>query len=254
MTNELAFFIATIPGFFSGALKGGVGDIVLNAGPMVQFVLIVLLFFSIISWAIIFTKFKLIRQADRESEEFMNFFWKSKSLSAVFAESKKTGKSPLAEVFRAGYIELSKLSKTSQDAEKKTNPDDITSMSTELGGIDNVSRALRKAMTSETTKLERALPFLATTGNTSPFIGLFGTVWGIMNAFKGIGITGSASLTVVAPGISEALIATAAGLAAAIPAVVAYNYYLNRVRVLVSDMENFSSEFLNIVERHFLKK
>ena len=164
------------------------------------------------------------------------------------------GKCPLAEVFRAGYIELSKLSKTTQDSGRKPNPDDITSMSTELGGIDNVSRALRQAVISETTKLEKTLPFLATTGNTSPFIGLFGTVWGIMNAFKGIGVKGSASLAVVAPGISEALIATAAGLAAAIPAVVAYNYYLNRVRILVSDMDNFSSEFLNIVERHFLKK
>jgi len=113
---------------------------------------------------------------------------------------------------------------------------------------------LNQAVTSETNKLENALPFLATTGNTSPFIGLFGTVWGIMDAFRGIGIKGSASLAVVAPGISEALIATAAGLAAAIPAVVAYNYYLNKIRILTSDMENFSSEFLNIIERHLFRK
>ena len=254
MNNIIALLSSVIPGFSGGALKGGVGDIVLNAGPMVQFVLVILLFFSIISWTIIFAKFRLIRRADQESREFLDFFWKSKNLSTVFGESKKMGKCPLAEVFRAGYIELSKLSKTTQDSGRKPNPDDITTMSTELGGIDNVSRALRQAVTSETTKLEKTLPFLATTGNTSPFIGLFGTVWGIMNAFKGIGVKGSASLAVVAPGISEALIATAAGLAAAIPAVVAYNYYLNRVRILVSDMDNFSSEFLNIIERHFLKK
>jgi biopolymer transport protein TolQ len=112
---------------------------------------------------------------------------------------------------------------------------------------------MRQASTSELTKLEKALGFLATTGSTTPFIGLFGTVWGIMDAFRGIGMRGSATLAVVAPGISEALIATAAGLAAAIPAVVAYNYYINRIKVLSSEMENFSSELLNILKRHFLK-
>ncbi|MFH1624230.1 MAG: protein TolQ [Pseudomonadota bacterium] len=227
---------------------------VLSAGPMVQFVLVILLFFSMVSWAIIFAKFRLIRRAGRESQSFLDFFWKSKKLSQTFVESRKFRNSPLAEVFRAGYIELSKLDKVKSGSGEGGNPGNITPINMELGGIDNVSRSLRQAVTSEITKLEKALTFLATTGNASPFIGLFGTVWGIMNAFKGIGIKGSASLAVVAPGISEALIATAAGLAAAIPAVVAYNYYVNKIRVLASNMENLSSEFLNIVERHFFKK
>ena len=119
--------------------------------------------------------------------------------------------------------------------------------------MDNVERALNRACSSETTKLESALGFLATTGSASPFIGLFGTVWGIMNAFRGIGIKGSATLAVVAPGISEALIATAAGLAAAIPAVIFYNYYLREIRTITSEMDNFASEFLNIVERFYVK-
>jgi biopolymer transport protein TolQ len=121
-------------------------------------------------------------------------------------------------------------------------------------GVDNVKRALRRAVNMELTGLGKALPFLATTGNTTPFIGLFGTVWGIMNAFSGIGLKGSANLAVVAPGISEALIATAAGLSAAIPAVVAYNYFTNKVRVLESEMHNFSADFLNLIERDLIRR
>jgi len=121
-----------------------------------------------------------------------------------------------------------------------------------VAAVDNLKRALRRAANVELTGLNRALSFLATTGNTTPFIGLFGTVWGIMNAFRGIGLRGSASLAVVAPGISEALIATAAGLAAAIPAVVAYNYFNSKVRVLESEMHNFSADFLNLVERELI--
>ena len=131
--------------------------------------------------------------------------------------------------------------------------DDPSVISTEVGGIDNISRALRRATTSEITRLEKYTTFLATTGSTAPFIGLFGTVWGIMTAFKGIGETGSASLAVVAPGIAEALISTAIGLAAAIPAVMAYNYFVRRIRVLESEMESFSYDYLNIVRRNFLK-
>ncbi len=124
----------------------------------------------------------------------------------------------------------------------------------EIAGIDNVERAMNRACGEQTTKLEAALGFLATTGSASPFIGLFGTVWGIMDTFKGIGARGSATLAVVAPGISEALIATAAGLAAAIPAVIFYNYYLNRIKSMTLEMDNFASELLNIVERYYVKK
>ena len=252
MNNIITLFSSIIPGLFGRSLKGGVGDIVLSAGPMVQFVLLVLLFFSVVSWAIIFSKFRLIRKMEKNSKQFLEFFWKSKKLSSIFTQARKMRNSPHAEIFKAGYVELSKLNKMKAVSLEGKNPGDLTLISTELSGIDNLNRTLRQSVDTEVAKLEKALPFLATTGNTSPFIGLFGTVWGIMNAFKGIGIKGSASLAVVAPGISEALIATAAGLAAAIPAVVAYNYYLNRIKILASDMENFSSEFLNIIERHLL--
>jgi biopolymer transport protein TolQ len=123
-----------------------------------------------------------------------------------------------------------------------------------MNSIDNIERALNRARDSESTKLESALGFLATTGSASPFIGLFGTVWGIMDTFKGIGARGSATLAIVAPGISEALIATAAGLAAAIPAVIFYNYYINRVKTMTQEMDNFSSELLNIIERYYVRK
>ncbi|MDY6857157.1 MAG: protein TolQ [Thermodesulfobacteriota bacterium] len=253
--NSIVFLYNSVfPGFLERVFKGGVGEIVLNAGPMVQFVLVVLLFFSVVSWAIIFEKLRSIRQADRESKSFLDVFWTSKNLSVIFEESKKMRNSPLSNVFQSGYIEVSRLSKVKSNPNKLGNHGSVSSMTTELSGADTVSRALRQTISTESRRLEKALPFLATTGNTSPFIGLFGTVWGIMDAFRGIGIKGSASLAVVAPGISEALIATAAGLAAAIPAVVAYNHYLNKIRTITSDMENFSSEFLNIVERHFLKK
>jgi len=141
-----------------------------------------------------------------------------------------------------------------QETEEVTKRESADIMSTSVVHFENIPRALRAAMNSQVTRLGYALTFLATTGNTAPFIGLFGTVWGIMNSFHNIGIRGGASLAVVAPGISEALIATAAGLAAAIPSVIAYNYFSNQVRVLESEMNNFSSDFLNIIERDLLKK
>jgi biopolymer transport protein TolQ len=156
--------------------------------------------------------------------------------------------SPLIALFNEGYAELKKL------MEKGEEKEDSSVISTELGGIDNIARALRRATTSEITRLERYLTFLATAGSTAPFIGLFGTVWGIMTAFKGIGETGSASLSVVAPGIAEALIATAIGLVAAIPAVMGYNHFQNRIKVLIAEMDNFPTEFLNIVHRTFTRK
>jgi len=241
------------PAGTGSGFRGSVVDLVLYSGPVVKIVLIILLFFSIVSWAIIFSKFRLIRRADRESRQFLRIFWEGKQLSTIFADSKKLRYSPTAEVFRAGYVELNKLRQATSNPESSRKGSDLTNLNIELSGVDNISRATRQAATTELTKLEKTLGFLATTGSTTPFIGLFGTVWGIMDAFRGIGIRGSATLAVVAPGISEALVATAAGLAAAIPAVVAYNYYINRIKVLSSEMENFSAELLNIVKRHFLK-
>ncbi|MCF6180236.1 MAG: protein TolQ [Geopsychrobacter sp.] len=217
-------------------------DLVLQAGPVVKLVLLILLYFSLVSWGIIFYKFKTIQQAIRESERFLNFFWEKKRFDVIGQGVKDFTQTPLAILFREGYHELLQL-------KKQNRTENTRELSADLGGLGNVSRALRRATTQETQRLEKYLTFLATTGSTAPFIGLFGTVWGIMDAFHGIGQTGSASLAVVAPGISEALVATAIGLAAAIPAVMGYNHFLNKVNVLIGEMDNFSQEFLNIVER-----
>jgi len=228
---------------------------ILQAGPIVKFVLLILLLFSVISWAIIFTKLVTIRKAEKESQIFLRMFWESKKLSTVFAESKRTSSSSIARIFRSGYTELGKFSRHQESTGSgSVTVADPTTIGIELEGIDNVERALRQATTSEITRLEKWLNFLATTGSSTVFIGLFGTVWGIMDSFREIGVQKSASLAAVAPGISEALIATAAGLAAAIPAVIAYNYYLGRIAVISAEMDNFSSEFLNIVRRHLLTK
>ncbi|MBW2674082.1 MAG: protein TolQ [Deltaproteobacteria bacterium] len=224
---------------------------ILDSGPMVQFVLLLLLFFSVVSWAIIITKYRLINRSKKENELFLDQYMKINKLSEVFPESKKFRYSQIAKVFRSGYTELVKIAGIRKEI--LTDADSEASWSLEMKGLDNIERALNRACDSETTKLESSLGFLATTGSACPFIGLFGTVWGIMNAFKGIGVKGSATLAVVAPGISEALIATAAGLAAAIPAVIFYNYYTNRIRTMTVETDSFSSEFLNIVERYYTK-
>ena len=221
--------------------------LLLGAGTIVKLVLILLLFFSVVSWAIIIFKFFQVHRANSESDRFMDFFWKSKRFDTIASQVDRFANSPLTVLFNEGYGELQKVVETDGASEG-------SALSTDLGGIENVSRALRRATNSEITRLEKYLTFLATTGSTSPFIGLFGTVWGIMTAFEGIGKTGSASLAVVAPGIAEALIATAIGLVAAIPAVMAYNHFQNKIRVLVKEMDSFSTEFLNIVQRNITGK
>jgi biopolymer transport protein TolQ len=230
-----------------------------NAGPMVQFVMLLLLFFSVMSWAIILIKYRYIRKAFKESAEFTDFFWKSRDLSNAYAKAKQLHGSPLARIFRIGYVELKKSSQSvaqpnPQNAATHT-PGNIQSMpmDTRFTGTDNVQRALRRATATEMTRMTQMVPFLATTGNSAPFIGLFGTVWGIMSSFHSIGLKGSANLAVVAPGISEALVATAAGLAAAIPAVIAFNFFMSRIRVVESELHSFSADFLNIIERDILR-
>lgn len=232
-------------------------SIVMNAGLMVQFVLVLLLFFSITSWAIMIMKYRYIKRAFLESAIFTDFFWKSRDLSEAFSKAKQLRGSPIARVFRVGYIELKKFSQPGVSAASPTSPQsgaDNASLGSKFGRTDNIKRALRRAINTETTRMTQMVPFLATTGNTTPFIGLFGTVWGIMNSFHGIGLKGSASLAVVAPGISEALIATAAGLAAAIPAVIAFNHFMQKIRIIESELHNFSADFLNIIERDILNE
>jgi biopolymer transport protein TolQ len=223
-----------------------------NASLVVQMVLLLLVFFSIASWAIILVKYTYIRRAFNESALFVDYFWKSRDLSDAFAKAKQLSSSPVARIFRIGYMELKKLSRSGV----QLSAEDPTVRKTPVlavSGIDNVKRSLRRAINTEVTKLTHLVPFLATAGNTTPFVGLFGTVWGIMHSFHGIGLRGSASLAVVAPGISEALIATAAGLAVAIPSVIAYNYFSQKIRVIESEMISFSADFLNIVERDIIR-
>jgi len=231
----------------SGSFNGSLLSMVLDAGLVVKFVLLVLFIFSVVSWAIIFLKYRSYRKIKNENEDFNADYLKSSKLSDILPAAKKYSFSTIAEVFRVGYAELTQINK--QASESAQGSDEIS-----LSSLDNLERSMNKACNTEMTKLESALGFLATTGSASPFIGLFGTVWGIMDTFKGIGARGSATLAVVAPGISEALIATAAGLAAAIPAVIFYNYFLNQSKNMVQEMDNFSAEFLNIVERYLIRK
>ena len=217
-------------------------DMVLGAGLMAKFVLIVLLIFSIISWAIIFMKVRLFNKIKAESEEFLELFWEENSFKKLYNTAKEMEYSPIALLFIEGYEEIRRIRKAYSENIDQTL------------AISELERVLNRTIIEQIQELEYGLGFLATTGNTTPFIGLFGTVWGIMSAFRGIGLRGSASLAVVAPGISEALITTAAGLAAAIPAVIAYNHFNNKLSHIRSEMESFASDFLNIAERYLLRK
>lgn len=198
--------------------------LILKAGLVVKLVLLILLCFSIFSWAIIFFKFRLLSNVEKESHDFYQAFIKGKQWDTLYQSTKRFTVSPLANIFRAAY-------------------------SIDDASLDEIKTILRRAETMEAARLEKYLTFLATTGSTTPFIGLFGTVWGIMNSFIGIGRIGAASLAVVAPGIAEALIATAAGLAAAIPAVVAYNYFLSRIRRNIGAIDDFSRELIDQLAR-----
>ncbi|MGZ8472815.1 MAG: protein TolQ [Candidatus Deferrimicrobiaceae bacterium] len=220
---------------------------VLLAGPIVKFVLLMLIVFSVVSWAIIFLKFRLFKGIEKSQAEFAKAFAEGKNLAALYDRAEKMDRTPLTEVFRTGYLELMRI--------QRGRSAETAATGGRAGGfpLDNVERAMRKATNEEIALMETYLPFLATTGSATPFIGLFGTVWGIMNAFSGIAQTGSATLATVAPGIAEALIATAAGLAAAIPSVMAYNFFLNRVRAIATRLDSFSIEFVNFLERNVEK-
>ena len=242
ITTLEAVTLQTAPEASPTTYEPNLWETVTHSGPIGFGALATLVLFSVISWAIILHKAFYLRRASRSSERFLAAFWEAKRLDQMYQRSDIHARSPICQVFRSGYIELARLKKRSQEAEEGLG-----------GGIENVERALRRSQNAEVTALESLTPFLATVGSTAPFIGLFGTVWGIMKAFQDIGKMGSANLATVAPGISEALIATAAGLAAAIPAVIAYNYFLAKIRVLESEMDAFGADFLNIVKRHFFR-
>jgi biopolymer transport protein TolQ len=242
--------ISSITGAISAetAFKNDIFEMFVHAGLVVKIVLLILVTFSVISWAIIFIKWRFFRNARHETAYFMDLFWGNSEIGRVYKESEALMFSPVAQIFRAGYSELMRIKKIQGDS-------DSAGYETPLNGLaDYVERALKRATIQQVSRLDKALSFLATTGNTTPFIGLFGTVWGIMVSFRGIGMSGSASLAVVAPGISEALIATAAGLVAAIPAVVAFNYFNNKATEMRSEMDAFAADFLSLVVRQVIRQ
>ncbi|HTN42798.1 MAG TPA: MotA/TolQ/ExbB proton channel family protein [Nitrospiria bacterium] len=225
------------------SIDTSVFDLVLSASIITQAVLIVLLIFSLVSWAIIFQKFFLFRKAAAEDKRFFALYWKVDNLVELRKTASRFRRSPVARIFLAGMERLDPgfALKSGDDLRAVEGPGGAA-------GLKILERTLKRSVDEQVGGLESYLSFLATTGNVSPFIGLFGTVLGIISAFQGISRQGTASITAVAPGVSEALVATAAGLLAAIPAVVAYNYYVSRIRVMASGMETFSTEFLSLVE------
>jgi biopolymer transport protein TolQ len=224
-------------------VETGAWHAIISASPVVQLTLLLLVAMSVISWAIIFFKRKEIQTVKAENAKFLDFFWEAKSLDEVNRELRKYKDSPLAEIFQSGYKELIKIVE---------NKKDVKATQFSASQVDNIQRVLRNASDREMNQLENKLNFLATTGSTGPFIGLFGTVWGIMGSFQKIGATGSANLAVVAPGISEALIATGIGLLAAIPAVIFYNHFSTQLNSIDMDLSQFQSDLLNIIRRNFV--
>jgi biopolymer transport protein TolQ len=216
-----------------------------NLSPVIMGILAILIFFSIVSWAIIIYKLIQIRTVKKNTKAFLDFFWESKELATVNGRIGEYEDCPLAVLFKDGYRETEHFLGQPSEEGNAARP------GVGVSAIDSITRSLRKSSSQEIEKLEKNLSFLATTGSTTPFIGLFGTVWGIMIAFREIGLAGSTSLDIVAPGISEALVTTAIGLAVAIPAVIGYNYLQSKIKGLVSEIDNFSYDFLNIVQKIF---
>lgn len=217
--------------------QSGVLGLIADSSLMAKFVLLILFSASVYCWAIIFTKWKSISRANEQNIEFLNLFWHGKSIDEILSKSDKFGSSPVANVFKSGVKELKKIAPNEEAL-------------THIHSVENIQRALIRSSSAEIALLEKHVGWLATTASAAPFVGLFGTVWGIMNAFQNIGASGAANLAVVAPGISEALITTATGIGAAIPAVVAYNHFAGQIRRIAVEMEGFSQDFVNIVQRN----
>lgn len=223
-------------------------SLIARSGPVAKIVLAMLVIFSVVSWGIVAYKWLEFRRVRRQSGAFLDVFRRSTKFSEVQAVCRTLTDSPLVGLFTAGYAELNTQLRGAPVADGKPA---VQNPRPTLRSLDAVDRALLRAAGVEVTKLERRVGFLATTASITPFIGLFGTVWGIMTAFQGIGATGSTNLAVVAPGIAEALIATAAGLFAAIPAVYFYNHFTHQVKLFATELDDFALEFLNICERNF---
>ncbi len=214
-------------------------SLISDAGPLVKLILLLLLAASVITWAIIYLKWKMIKTSTEQNRGFVDLFWNSSSLDEIHQKLESFPQSQIAKVFSSGYRELRKLPVSAGSIEGTPE-------------IANITRAMSRTHGIEVEELEKYVDWLASTASAAPFVGLFGTVWGIMGSFQSIGAMGSASLAVVAPGISEALIATAMGLAAAIPAAIAYNTLVNRMKKISLDVESFSQEYLNMIQRSML--
>ncbi|HRD02525.1 MAG TPA: protein TolQ [Candidatus Saccharicenans sp.] len=216
-------------------------SLISQATIVVKLILLVLVLFSVFSWAIIIYKIRSLKQAENSSRQFSEVFRRSKSLNEVNEAARRYKHSPLSSIFQAGFKELVHLTRSNPQPQNAINGEKL----------ELINRSLLRASNQEINRLEKMMSFLATCGSVTPFIGLFGTVWGIMDAFHKIGVVRSASLVTVAPGIAEALIATALGLFAAIPAVIAYNHFLGRIKELITTMDDFNLEFLNIIEKAY---
>jgi biopolymer transport protein TolQ len=240
------FSVIGLPGAISNqSFSSSVVEMFLHAGIVVRIVLMILIFFSVISWAIILMKWHFFSRARKETAYFLDIFWDNNDLAALYKETDDLKYSPITQIYRTGYTELVRANKMLSASGPETGLDSFS---------DSIERGLKKAQIQQGSRLDKALSFLATTGNVAPFIGLFGTVWGIMESFRDIGMKQSASLAVVAPGISEALIATAVGLAAAIPAVIAFNIFNSKALALRSEMDTFAADFLSRSQRFYIKR
>jgi biopolymer transport protein TolQ len=221
-------------------------SLIVHASSVAKGTLVLLALMSVVSWFVIGTKWLYLARAYKRSVNFVELFWRTQRLDDVWKATENGRPSPVSEVFRAGFVELAKLRKRRAEA-----GGDASAPETHIGDIESIERSLARARTMAVTEMENKVPFLATTASSAPFIGLFGTVWGIMNSFRNIGAKGAANLATVAPGIAEALVATAIGLVAAIPAVMGYNYLSRRIRVISAEMETFTNDYLNIIRRRF---
>lgn len=212
-------------------------ELIIGASLIVKLVMLTLVLASLMSWTMIFSKHKILNDARKQADKFEEVFWSAEDLTPLYTRitNKRVKTAGMEKLFEAGFKEFAKLKK-----QKNIHPDAI---------LEGAQRAMRVTLNKEVEALEQNLPFLATVGSTSPYIGLLGTVWGIMNSFRSLGSVQQATISMVAPGISEALIATAMGLFAAIPAVIAYNRYSNDVERLINRYDTFTEEFSSILHR-----
>jgi biopolymer transport protein TolQ len=232
----------------AGPVPGGFMGLVARMGAFAMTILVILLGFSLLSWTIILRKYLTLREIESQSRAFVAFFRKSPRLSEVNTYCEHYHHTPLTGLFAAGYQELNAQLQSLGEKRGGANPGHPV---LNERGLEAIQRALQRASAAETSILERSMSWLASTATVTPFIGLLGTVVGIINAFQGLGMEKTASIQAVAPGIAEALVATAAGLFAAIPAVLAYNQFVHRIREVAAEMDDFSAEFMSLVERSF---